>query len=252
MRNTFIQELWPVTDRNRFVRTIALVVSGVFFLATCAKIWWLPFGWIGFYGITFALLLVGAAYGWRLGVATLLLYLATGAIGIPVFWGSEAGLDFFSDSRVFMYLISIVVAVALCGYMAERGWDRSFKKLAVAMLPSVIVTNMTEVWYMSFSFSVEYILGGLPTLALAAATLWFCWRLLGKSEGQHDWSIPFDAVYRRLLGKIRSEDATTLAQRQLIRVYLRSGLSHPDIARIVGVDLSVVSQEAHRNGGPTV
>ena len=70
-----------------------------------------------------AVLAVGMVLGPRLGVAAVLLYLAEGASGLPVFanfsgtlahlWGPTGG-----------YLISFVPAAWLAGRMAEAGWDR--------------------------------------------------------------------------------------------------------------------------------
>ena len=42
---------------------------------------------------TFAVIMIGAAFGWRLGAATVLFYLAQGAVGFPVFAGTpEKGI----------------------------------------------------------------------------------------------------------------------------------------------------------------
>jgi biotin transport system substrate-specific component len=66
-------------------------------------------------------LLVGAAYGGRLGTATVLLYLAEGLCGLPVFAGFAAGpMALVGPTGGF--LLGFVPAAALAGWLASRGW----------------------------------------------------------------------------------------------------------------------------------
>src|SRR6266849_5783408 len=82
-----------------------------------------------------AVLALGMAYGVRLGLATVLLYLAEGAAGLPVFASTpERGIGLaYMLGPTGGYLLGFVLAVALVGYLAERGWDRSVPGTAAAM-----------------------------------------------------------------------------------------------------------------------
>ncbi len=80
-------------------------------------------------GQTFMVLLAGAALGSRKGVASMLVYLAAGIIGIPVF---ASGGAIAGASRG--YLLGFVAAAAVVGYLTERGWARNPFKLVAAML----------------------------------------------------------------------------------------------------------------------
>ena len=67
----------------------------------------------------------------RLGAATLALYVAQGAIGLPVFAGFAAG------PAVLMgptggYLVGFVLAAGLIGWLAERGWGRPAVQIFIA------------------------------------------------------------------------------------------------------------------------
>src|SRR3546814_10660115 len=75
-------------------------------------------------------------YGIRLATATLLLYLAEGALGLPVFAGTpEKGLGLaYMAGPTGGYLVGYVLAAAACGWLAERGWDRNVLSATVAML----------------------------------------------------------------------------------------------------------------------
>ena len=76
---------------------------------------------------TFAVLVIGMAYGGtRLGVATIALYLLEGALGLPVFAGTPKGLGLaYMMGPTGGYLLGFVAGAWLCGWPAERGFDRS-------------------------------------------------------------------------------------------------------------------------------
>ena len=80
-------------------------------------------------GQTFAVLLAGATLGSKRGGASMLVYLATGILGIPVFAPSGA---IAGSSQG--YLLGFVAAAAIIGYLCEHGWSRSQLKLIAAML----------------------------------------------------------------------------------------------------------------------
>jgi biotin transport system substrate-specific component len=83
---------------------------------------------------TLAVLMIGAAYGARLGAATMLLYLAEGMAGLPVF----ARPSLFGLGHVLGptggYLMSYPIAAGLVGFLAERGFDRSIPRMLAATL----------------------------------------------------------------------------------------------------------------------
>lgn len=68
---------------------------------------------------TFAVLLSGAVLGARRGFLAVVLYLAVGAIGLPVFSGGAAGLGVFAGPTA-GYLLGFPFAAALCGFIVER------------------------------------------------------------------------------------------------------------------------------------
>jgi biotin transport system substrate-specific component len=126
-------ELWP--DRaDRFssvLRAVILIVLGTVLLTGSAKIN-LPLPYVPMTLQTLVVLSIGAAYGWRLGAATILVYLAEGAIGLPVFAGPVGGLAPLLGPTA-GYLIGFVAAAFTTGWLSERGWDRSMLLLFVAM-----------------------------------------------------------------------------------------------------------------------
>ena len=125
--------LWPSSGNPASVlrRAAILAVAGVVLLTVSAKVnLQLPF--VPMTLQTLVVLMIGAAYGWRLGTATLVLYLLVGACGLPVFAGPTGGLKVLFGATA-GFLFGFVVAAFITGWLAERGWDRSVGWLFLAM-----------------------------------------------------------------------------------------------------------------------
>ena len=90
---TLATAIWPIagdTDRNRMLlRAIVLALAGSILMTLSAKIQ-IPFWPVPLTMQTFVVLVLGMAYGWRLGAATMMLYLVEGACGLPVFAGTPS------------------------------------------------------------------------------------------------------------------------------------------------------------------
>ena len=85
--------LWPhrADGVSSTLRAVILVALGTALLTLSAKVN-LPLPYVPMTLQTLVVLMIGAAYGWRLGCATVIAYLAEGAIGLPVFAGPIGGL----------------------------------------------------------------------------------------------------------------------------------------------------------------
>jgi len=152
-------------------------------------------------GQTFAVLLTGALLGPRLGALTMLLYLAEGLAGLPVFAEHRSA---WTPSNVLAlpvilgptagYLFSYPFAAALVGWLAERGWDRKpLSMLAAILLGSLVVFAFGAGWLVHAHFvgaSHVFAVGVLPFLPgdvlkalLAAGLLPLGWKWLGMKRG---------------------------------------------------------------------
>ena len=85
--------LWPerADGFSSVLRAIILIALGTALLTLSAKVN-LPLPYVPMTLQTLVVLMIGAAYGWRLGCATVIAYLAEGAFGLPVFAGPAGGL----------------------------------------------------------------------------------------------------------------------------------------------------------------
>jgi biotin transport system substrate-specific component len=125
--------MWPhpAAGFSLLLRSLILIALGTVLLTVSAKIN-LPLPFVPMTLQTLVVLVIGAAYGWRLGSATVIAYLAEGAIGLPVFAGSVGGLAPLMGPTA-GYLAGFVAAAFVTGWLSERGWDRSVPLLFVAM-----------------------------------------------------------------------------------------------------------------------
>jgi biotin transport system substrate-specific component len=168
---------------------LALVGSGLLWLSAKIQI---PFWPVPMTMQTYVVLVIGIALGWKLGAATVLLYLAEGALGLPVFAGTpERGIGMaYMVGPTGGYLVGFVLGAALCGYLAERGWDRSLLRTAAAITAGhLVILACGWLWLALITGSMlkAYALGVAPfyvaTAAktlLAVATVSPVWRWIGR------------------------------------------------------------------------
>jgi biotin transport system substrate-specific component len=129
---------------------------------------------------TFAVTLIGALYGWRLGAVTIMAWLFQGALGLPVLAGSSVGMAYFAGPTA-GYLLAFPLAGALTGWLAERGWNGSRMGWAFAsmLLGNALCLVVGTAW-LSQSIGLDkaiafgalpFVLGAVVKSALAASTL---------------------------------------------------------------------------------
>lgn len=108
-------------SRRSTTADLALIASFAALIAACSLLPAISVG-AGLVPITlqtFGVLLAGAVLGAKRGCLAVLLYLAVGAVGLPVFAGGSAGLAPFAGPTV-GYLLGFPLAAALCGAIVER------------------------------------------------------------------------------------------------------------------------------------
>lgn len=185
---TYIDIVAPRRASNLLINAL-LVAIGSVSIAVCAQIAIpLPFTPVPITGQSFAVLLIGIIYGSRLGAATILAYLAEGAVGLPFFAGGNSGAAVFVGPTA-GYLIGFVFAAFVAGLLAERKWDRTAWTAGLAMfLSSFIILSLGTLWLSTFiGFEEAVTAGFLPFIpgdivktALGAATLPLGWKYFGK------------------------------------------------------------------------
>ena len=186
--------LRPTVRRSALLYDAALVLAGSLLIALSAQIAVpLPFSPVPVTGQTLAVLLVGALLGSRRGSLAVLVYIAQGMAGLPVFAGGAAG-----PARLLGptggYLVGFVAAAYLVGLLAERGWDRRVSTTAAAMaLGNVVIYAVGALWLAVFVAGLvpaltagvmPFIPGDLVKIAIAALLLPAGWKLLGRRSSR--------------------------------------------------------------------
>lgn len=160
--------LWPQRTEQfpDWLRLSVLIVFGTALLTVSAKAN-LPLPLVPMTLQSLMVLLIGAVYGARLGAATILVYLAEGAIGLPVFSGPTGGLSVLIGPSG-GYLAGFVAAAFMVGWFAERGWDRTMLRLfAVMAIGHLIILSLGFAWLalgLEFETEQAWLVGVVPFL----------------------------------------------------------------------------------------
>lgn len=194
LQPTLASALWPSKSTTRILRWVVLAVIGTALLTIAAKIK-VPFYPVPMTMQTLVVLLIGATYGWRLGGATILLYLAEGAMGLPVFTNTpEKGIGLaYMIGSTGGYLVGFVLAAGLVGWLAQRGWDRSPVSMLAAMTLGTAVILAFGVAWLAYLIGFDkaltfglypFLWGAVLKIALGTAIVPMAWTAVRRFKNQ--------------------------------------------------------------------
>jgi len=167
------------------IKKIGLVLGGSIALAFVAQ---LSVGWpvpMSLQGL--AVLIIGFTYGSRLAAATLITYLAYGAMGLPVFSNGGSPPSLYGPTAGFLY--GFVAMAWLAGLAADRGWTKNIlATLIVGLVVSVLLyvpglawpaaflgKTMPELWA---GWMAPFLLGDAIKAVIAAMVIAGGWQLV--------------------------------------------------------------------------
>jgi biotin transport system substrate-specific component len=228
---TFVDMVIP---GQGILRNTALIIGFAVFTAMAAQIsatppgWYADaFAWLGLpiegtpvpiTGQTLAIGITGAALGSYRAMASIMLYMLAGIAGLPVYAGSVSKVvsgevafgatngSLWSDTSFLSipsggYIVGFIAAAYFIGWLAERGWDRSILRIALALLTGNIIIYLIGLpWLFAVlneipSLNMDlaktlqfglwpFIPGDILKLAIATAAIPGAWKLLGGTKGQ--------------------------------------------------------------------
>ena len=121
--------------QTKLIKYLFIALLGSILLAISSKIK-IPFYPVPMTMQTFVVLFIGVAFGWKLGLATISLYLFEGIIGLPVFSGTPEkgiGIAYFTGPTM-GYLVGFIIAVYLAGkFKYDENLFKTFFKLTFAI-----------------------------------------------------------------------------------------------------------------------
>ncbi|THK36804.1 biotin transporter BioY [Ensifer sp. MPMI2T] len=129
---------------------------------------------------TFAVTMIGVIYGWRLGVVTILAWLAEAVVGMPVLASGAGGIAHFAGPTA-GYLVSFPLIGGLAGWLAARGWtgDRVVLSFLAHFSANLLCLVIGAAWLATLIGlekavmlgAAPFLLGAVLKSALAAAVL---------------------------------------------------------------------------------
>lgn len=157
---------------------VLAVALGTAFLATSSHVQ-VPMWPVPITMQSFAVAIIGAFYGWRLGAITVAAWLAEAAAGLPVLSAPSNLAYFFGPTGGYLFAYPIVAA--LTGWLVARGWDAGRPVLAFAafLIANLVCLALGAAWLAQL-IGVEkaiaagvtpFLIGDALKSALGAATL---------------------------------------------------------------------------------
>ena len=127
-------EIVKSLKQSKLLKYVFLALIGSIILAISSKIK-IPFYPVPMTMQTLVILIIGMAFGWKLGLATISLYLFEGLIGLPVFSGTPEkgiGIIYFTGPTM-GYLLGFLLAVYISGkFNYDNNLLKNFLKLLLA------------------------------------------------------------------------------------------------------------------------
>ncbi|MBL8575596.1 MAG: biotin transporter BioY [Mesorhizobium sp.] len=172
----------------------ATIAAAVFLLTISAKVA-IPFYPVPLTMQTFVIVGLGLTLGSSRALAAVLLYLAAGLLGLPVFAGTPqqgTGLAYMLGPTG-GYLLGYVLAVVLGGWLASQQWDRSAVHVMVAALLSGSVIYVPGLIWLGIVIGFDkpllqlglypFIIGDIVKATLAAIVFPMAWKALESRAG---------------------------------------------------------------------
>jgi biotin transport system substrate-specific component len=185
-----------VFPRSSALTQVLFVAAGVAFIALLAQISIpVPGSPVPVTGQTLAVLLIGTTYGARLGVLTFATYLLAGVAGAPIFAPSATSANHGIDRLIGAtggYLVGMLVASLVLGYLADRKADQKFRtSFPALLLGDAIIFTFGLLWLqqtldLSWSKTIAagftpFILGEAIKIAITATSLPLVWRRISRT-----------------------------------------------------------------------
>lgn len=159
----------PIDPKSRALGwKIAAVIFGSLFLTLSSYIE-VPMVPVPVTMQTFAVALVGALYGWRLGGITIVTWLIQGAIGLPVLAGGAAGAHHFVGPTA-GYLFAFPIAGIAVGWLAEHGWNghRAWLAFAGMLIGNALCLVVGAAWLAVLIGLEQAVMAGIVPFLIGA------------------------------------------------------------------------------------
>jgi biotin transport system substrate-specific component len=153
--NTLLGAFQPKGDVAKLAANAAIVVLGTLLITAAAKVnvpvWPVP--------VTlqsFAIAALAAAFGMRIGVATVALYLLEGASGLPVF--ATGGGAAYLMGPTGGFLVGFLVQAGIIGFAADRGAsNRPFTLFGAMLVATAVLYAFGFAWLVAMAGAAQWV-----------------------------------------------------------------------------------------------
>lgn len=196
--NTILGVLEPKVGSTKMIATVFTVLAGTILLAVSARVN-IPLIPVPVTFQTLVVAALSAAFGWRIGVATVAAYIVEGLLGLPVF--SRGGGIGYLFSPTFGFIVGMLPMAYIIGRAADAGLSRKTIPLFGAMIAAdAVLFAFGFVWLLmmaagttwidqnnvlgsAFAVAVQpFIIWDIVKMAFAALTVAGAWALLGNRK----------------------------------------------------------------------
>ena len=189
-QNALINNIIKIESKEKeILKNILLVLGGVVFLSLMAQVMIpLPYTPVPITLGSFAVTLMGLLYGRKLATATFLSYVAAGTAGIPVFANFKTGVLFSPSGG---YIFGYIVAAIFLGYLADKGFTKSYAKTILALIIANIIIYALGVLQLSlfvpnkdvFKLGVyPFLVGDTLKMMAVASLVPTLWKFVPKND----------------------------------------------------------------------
>ena len=181
---------------RRLATDLVLISAGALLTALAAQVS-VPLWPVPVTGQTLAVLLVGMTLGAMRGGLSMVLYVALGIVGLPVFSDASSGWGVLAGPTG-GYLIGFIASAVLTGWLAQRRWDRKIVRSFLAFLAGSVVTFAFGLPWLAVWLGVNgypndlnsvlasglypFIVGGVIKAAIGAGIIALAWFAVRRSE----------------------------------------------------------------------
>ena len=191
--NTMLERCLEIADRqqqasNFYIKMFSVLIGTS--LITLSSYVTVPLYPVPVTAQTLVVLLIGLSFGPHLAFITISLYLFQGAFGLPVFAGGTGGLGALLGPTG-GYLFGFLAAGSLLGFLAQRGFGKSFVTTIIAMVAGNAVIYLLGVSWLANFIGIEnalahgilpFIYGDALKILTAAALMPVAWKFLAHAR----------------------------------------------------------------------
>ena len=152
-------ELIKQNTQTKIIKSLLVILLGSIILAISSKIK-IPFYPVPMTMQTFVVLFLGISFGWKIGLATISLYLFQGIIGLPVFAGTPEkgmGLIYFTGPTM-GYLIGFLLAVYSAGIHKDLISFKNYSYINALTVFSSLIVSVSFIYILGLLW-LGYLIG---------------------------------------------------------------------------------------------